>query len=37
MSRKRLNFLSLTSVEHELLSSLDYENVIEYRFLMKNL
>ncbi|XP_025414833.1 zinc finger MYM-type protein 1-like [Sipha flava] len=29
MSQKRLNSLSLMSIEHELLSSLDYENVIE--------
>jgi hypothetical protein len=29
MSQKRLNTLSLMSIEHELLSSLDYENVIE--------
>lgn len=28
MSQKRLNSLSLMSIEHELLSSLDYENVI---------
>jgi len=29
MSQKRLNSLSLMSIEHELLSSLDYENIIE--------
>ena len=29
MSQKRLNSLSLMSIEQELLSSLDYENVIE--------
>jgi len=29
MSQKRLNSLSLMSIEHELLSSLDYGNVIE--------
>ena len=29
ISQKRLNSLSLMSIDHELLSSLEYENVIE--------
>lgn len=29
MSQKLLNSLSLMSIEHEILSGLDYENVIE--------
>jgi len=28
MHQERLNYLSLMSIEHELLSSLDYDNVI---------